>query len=129
MMYMRPRSVFQPGMPEAKCSLAAVMLFLKIVLRQIRIAAAPQPELLDELLALFVGIELKKGVALFGRDDVGDVLRQPLPVGAVQFFQRSLHLSLCFSIRLLLCRRGALVPRLLAEDRQDGNCERKHGGD
>src|SRR6266478_2367961 len=40
----------------------AVMLFLKIVLRQVRIAAAPQPELLDELFALFVGIQLQEGV-------------------------------------------------------------------
>ena len=62
---------------------AAVMLFFEIVVRKVGIAAAAKPKLLDELLALFVGIELKKGVALFGRDDVGDVLRQLLPVGAV----------------------------------------------
>ena len=62
---------------------AAVVLFFKIVLRQVRIAAAAQPELLDELFALFVGIQLQEGIAFIRRNDVGDVLGQPLPVGAV----------------------------------------------
>src|SRR3989442_9699775 len=39
---------------------AAVMLFFKVVLRQIRVAASPQPELLDKLFALFVGIQLQE---------------------------------------------------------------------
>ena len=44
---------------------AAIVLFLKIVVGQIGIRAAAQPELLDELFALFVGRELQEGLALF----------------------------------------------------------------
>ncbi len=73
---------------------AAVVLFLKIVVWQVGIAAATQPELLDELFALFVGIQLKEGIALFRRNDIGNILREPLPVSVVQLLQRALHLAL-----------------------------------
>ncbi len=53
----------------------AVMLFLKVVFREVGIAAAPQPELLDELLALFVSIQLKESIALVRRNNVSDVFR------------------------------------------------------
>ncbi len=64
-----------------------VMLFLKIVVGKVGIAAAPQPELLDKLLAFFVRIELEKGVPLFRRNDVDDVFIQPLLVLVVEFFK------------------------------------------
>jgi len=105
------------------------MLFFKIVLRQVGIAAAPQPELLDELLALFVGIQLKESVALVGSDDLGDVLRQPLTVGAVQLLQRPFHLPLCFFIQLLGCWRGSRVLRLLGANRRNSDDDRKNGNE
>ena len=37
---------------------ATIVLLFKIVFREVGIAAAPQPKLLDKLFALFVGIEL-----------------------------------------------------------------------
>jgi len=56
---------------------AAIVLFLEVIVRQIRVAAAAQPELFDELLAFFVRFQLEKGAALFRRDDVDDILVQP----------------------------------------------------
>ena len=59
---------------------AAVVLFLELVLDGIGRGIAAQPELLDELLALFVGLQPLEGLALFIGDDVDDVLVQPLLV-------------------------------------------------
>src|SRR4029077_9313897 len=53
---------------------AAVVLFLEIVVRQVGIAAAPQPKLFNELLALFVRLQLQKSGPLFRRDNVDHVL-------------------------------------------------------
>ena len=61
----------------------AVMLFFELVVRQVRIGAAAQPELLDKLLALFVGGQLPERVALFGRNNVGNIFVQPLLVRGV----------------------------------------------
>ena len=74
---------------------AAIVLFFKIVVGQIRIRAAAQPELLDELFALFVGRELQEGLTLFRRNNVDDVFVQPLLVRSVEFLQRLFKLSLC----------------------------------
>ena len=48
----------------------AVVLFLVFVLDGVRRGIAPQPELLDELLALFVGLQPLESLALFIGDDV-----------------------------------------------------------
>ena len=61
---------------------AAVVFFLVFVLRRVGRGIAAQPELLDELVALFVVGELLKGRHFFRSDDVSDVLVQPLLVGA-----------------------------------------------
>ena len=65
---------------------AAVVLFLKGILGRIRVRIAAQPELLDKLFALFVGLQAEEGAAFFGGDDVGYVLVQPLFIGGVQLF-------------------------------------------
>jgi hypothetical protein len=69
---------------------APVVLFLELVLDGIRRGIAAQPELLDELLALFVGLQALESGALLVGDDVGDVLVQPsgaaLPPAQVLFF-------------------------------------------
>ena len=81
-----------------------VMLFFKIVVGKVGVAAAPQPELLDKLLAFLVRIELEKGVPLFRRNDVDDVLIQPLLVLVVEFF-KSLARFLLLSLLLLFGER------------------------
>ena len=72
---------FPPGQSCGKMLVgvrdAAIMLFLERVLGRIGIGIAPLPEGLDELLAFFVGLEVKKGVALFGGYDVNDVFVEP----------------------------------------------------
>ncbi len=65
----------------------AIVLFLKIVIRQVGIAAAPQPELLNELLAFFVRLKLKEGGPLFRGNDVDHVFTEPLFVGSFKLFQ------------------------------------------
>ena len=104
----------------------AVMLFLKVVLWKVGIAAAPQPELLDELLALFVGIQLQESIALVGRDNVSDVFRQPLPVGTVQLLQRPLHFPLCYLVQLLEYWRSSRILRLLGGNRWNSDSHQKN---
>ena len=78
---------------------AAVVLFLELVLDGIGRGVAAQPELLDELLALFVGLQPLEGRALFIGDDVGDVLVQPLAVGSLQLLaELGLRFFFCFSV-------------------------------
>ena len=74
---------------------AAIVLFFKIVFRQIGIRAAAQPELLDELFALFVGGQLQEGLPLFGRNNVDDVFVQPLFIRTVEFLQRLFQFFFC----------------------------------
>ena len=76
---------------------AAIVLFLKFVFEGVRRGVAAQPELFDELLALFVGTQTLPCGALFVRDDVSDVLVQPLAVGRLQLFAQ-----LFFALSLLL---------------------------
>ena len=64
---------------------AAVVLFLELVFDGVRGGVAAQPELLDELLALFVGLQALEGRPLFIGDDVGDVFVQPLAVRSLEF--------------------------------------------
>ena len=73
---------------------AAVVLFLEIVVGEIGIAASAEPELLDKLLALLVGLQLEKGVALVRSDDIDHVLLEPLLVGVIELLQCLLHLPL-----------------------------------
>ena len=64
---------------------AAIVLFLYGVVDRIGVGIAPLPELLDKLLALFVGLQLQEGFALRIGDDVGDVFVQPLLVRRGEF--------------------------------------------
>ena len=86
---MRPRSVFQPGMPEAKCLVrvgdALVILFAEFVFVRVRIGIAAAPEFFDEVFALVVGGQFLKGFSFFVGDDVGDVLVEPVFVSLLQF--------------------------------------------
>src|SRR5258708_30844726 len=78
------RSIMFVGVSDS-----AIVLFLKIVFRQIRIAAAPQPELLDKLFALFASAQLQKRSPLRRRNDVHHIFAQPLLVLGIQLFQGS----------------------------------------
>ena len=110
-----------------------VVLFLKIVIRQIRIAAAPQPELFDKLFALFVRIELQKRRPLVRRNNVDHVLVHPFLVLLVELFQSATHLLLLLFSQLLRTGRGRRVARrrlrLLRRHRWQRNRNGKNPGD
>src|SRR5262249_53335577 len=53
---------------------APVVLFLEFVFDRVRSGVTAQPELFDELLALFIRLQALERRPLFVRDDVGDVL-------------------------------------------------------
>ena len=86
---------------------APVVLFLELVLDGIGRGVAAQPELLDELLALFVGLQALEGCLLLVGDDVGDVLVQPLLPGGLQLLSSCASFFFCFSVSGL-----AIVPVL-----------------
>ena len=58
-----------------------VILFAIFVLVSIRVRIAPAPELFDEPLPLVIGLELLEGFSLFVRNNVCDVVLQPVLVG------------------------------------------------
>src|SRR5262249_34691953 len=76
---------------------AAVVLFLELVFDRVRRRVAAQPELLNELFALLVGAQTLPSSALFIRDDIRDVLVQPLAVRGLQLFAQ-----LLFALSFLL---------------------------
>src|SRR5579859_5098083 len=92
---------------------AAIVLFFEVVFRKIGIAAAPLPELLDELLALFIGVQLQESLTFFRGNNVNHVLVEPLLVRSVQFLERLLHLSFLFFAELLGSRRGIRIVGVL----------------
>ena len=81
---------------------AAVVLFFELVLFRIGRGIAAQPELLDELVALFVVGELGEGGALFIGDDVAHVLVEPFLVGLADLLLQRLFVgaALLFGKRL-----------------------------
>src|SRR5947209_4005240 len=105
---------------------AAIVLFLEIVVGQIGIVAAAQPELLDELFPLFVGFQLQEGSALFRRNDVNNVFVQPLLVWSVELFKRLLHLTLLLFVHLLRNWRRVGLLRLRPY-RWEDESQRKQG--
>ena len=66
---------------------AAVVLFLIGIIDRIGIGIAALPELLDEVLAFLVRLQPQESLALGVRDDIGDVLAEPLFVGRGKFLQ------------------------------------------
>src|SRR5712692_100760 len=63
---------------------AAIVLLAVLVLFGIGRGVAAQPELLYELLLLFVVLEAREGLAFLIRDDVADFFVQPLLIGGLQ---------------------------------------------
>ena len=108
---------------------APIMLFLKIVIRQIRIAAAPQPELLDKLFAFFVRRQLQKRRSLVWRNDVHHVFAQPHLVRGIEFFQRLLDLLFLIFIQVLVrdWRGRVLHLRRLCWQRRSKQSDGKYG--
>ena len=90
-------------MPLAKALVgirdAAVMLFFVFVLFGIRSGVAAQPEVLDELLPLLVGLELLEGFAFFVGDDLDDVFVQPLLIRRLKLFAKLLFVLFLFALR------------------------------
>ena len=77
---------------------APVVFFLELVFIGIRRGIAPQPELLDELLALIIRLQSLEGVFLLLGDDVGHVFVQPFPVRRFQLFPELLLVFLLLSL-------------------------------
>ena len=63
-----------------------VMLFFELVFNGVGTGVAAQPELFNELLAFFVGLERLIGRTLFIRNDVGYVFIEPLSEHAARVF-------------------------------------------
>jgi hypothetical protein len=103
---------------------AAVMLFFELVLFGVGRGIAPQPELLDELIPLFVGTQTLKRSALFISDDVDDVLVEPVFVGGFQLFAKLglLLPALLFGQRLcdVFARAGRGLALLLSKAQTSG---------
>ena len=81
---------------------AAIVFLFEFVFRAARIGVAPLPKCLDKLLALFVRRVLLERRALFGRDDVGDLLVNPLLIRRLQFLLRGFLPALFFPAELFL---------------------------
>ena len=105
---------------------ALVVLFEILVDLGVRVWVAPAPEGLDELLALLVGLELVPSLPLLRRDDVGNVLLDPLLEHVGMFFLDVAlafgHVLLVGALVLLLRRRGGRAEKQNAE----GQGERTH---
>ncbi len=74
------------------------MLFTEFVFDGVRGGVAAEPEVLDELLALFIGLQTHEGGAFLIGDDVGDVLIQPMAIGRGKLFAELLFLGLALLI-------------------------------
>src|SRR5712664_591887 len=57
---------------------AAVELSFEVVIHRNRIHSAAIPKLLNELLSLFVGIQVQKRATFFRRNDVNDIFCEPI---------------------------------------------------
>ena len=77
---------------------AAVVLFLEFVFDGVRGGVAAQPELFDELLALFIGLQAFERGALFVGDDVGHVFIEPFAVRRLELFAQFFVSSLLFFV-------------------------------
>src|SRR5258705_11413417 len=62
---------------------ATIVFFFEIVVGKIGIIAAAKPKLLDELLALFIGVELQESTPLFRGNYVDHILVEPLLVRSI----------------------------------------------
>src|SRR5690606_20112720 len=100
---------------------ALVIFFAEFVLFRIGVRIAPPPEILNEILTLFVRCESLKGALLLWRDDVRHVTFEPF---LIRLFQFRLHVT-CVFARIPVRRRLSL----LSKDRYSSyrqKCRRKH---
>jgi hypothetical protein len=95
---------------------ALVVLLFVLVLIGVGVGVAAEPELLDELVALFVGLERLEGAALLVVFFLVLIHVQPLLVNALQFLA-FLLLVRVFLLPLLRERRRIDAPR----NREDQN--------
>src|SRR6516165_860600 len=91
---------------------SAIVLFFEVIIRQVRIAAAPQPELFDELLAFLAGVQLQKSGALGRRNDVYHIFIEPLLVLGIELFKSLAHFLFLLFGEFLGSRRSRRVGRL-----------------
>ncbi len=93
----------------------AVVLFLEFVFHGVRRRIASLPECLNELLALFIGLQLQECRALFAGNDVRDFFIQPLLVGSGKFFLKLSQVFLALIVGLFLSR--VLLVNTMSEKR------------
>ena len=104
------------GEPLVGVGDSAVVLFLEFVFDRVRSGITALPERLDELLALFVGLQLQERGSLFIADDVRDFFFQPFLVRGGKFLFEFPQVLACalsgvrFSFRSpAACRRECLA--------------------
>src|SRR3974390_995948 len=102
---------------------SAVVLFLVLILRSIGSGIAPQPELLNELVAFLIVGKLFESRQLLRSNDPAHVLVQPLFVGGTQFLLEGLGVGL-----LLLIGKRALQWIALAGGRSCAGVRRRRRG-
>ncbi len=88
---------------------AAVVLFLVRIFAKVGIRISHLPEMLDELLALFIGSEFQKGSALVRCDDVRNIAIQPVAIIETKFLGDFRFLPLRLRPRLLIAAGGGNV--------------------
>ena len=89
----RPPARLARGKMLVRIRDARVVLFAVLILRRIRIRIPPQPEVLDELVALFVVAQALERLQLLVGDDPANVLIHPLLVLALQLRLQRLLLA------------------------------------
>jgi len=91
---------------------ALVVFLFEFVFVGIGIGIAPAPELFNEPLALVIGCKFLKGLSLFIRDDVSDIILQLVFVSCLEL---RLHVA-----RLVHGIRAWALPRVLSKTKQAG---------
>jgi len=85
------------------------IVVLEFVFRGVRCRIASQPEILDEALPFLVRGQTLERLALFIRDDVGDVFTEPFLIGCLELLA---ELGFTFLPFFLGDRFGHRLPRL-----------------
>ena len=66
------------------------MLFAEFIVRRVGIRVPPQPELLNEGLALLIVAQAFECLTFLVRNDVGDILIQPRPISGLDLLPKFL---------------------------------------
>src|SRR5450631_3810999 len=90
-----------------------VVLFLVFILRRIGIGVSPLPELLDEVISLFIVGKALEGLQLLVGDDPAHLFVDPPFVGSLQLVSKFLLLLELFLVTLRPAQRILVARGLL----------------